>query len=138
MGDGFPSVEEGVRRVKCPVLVSVPSFHSLPLLSLSLSLNILCCTLLFTETCTNCTSLYTVQVLGVTSDVLFPVQQQRDMAELLRKTGASSHTQQHAALPGESCTHSLIELTAGACACMQVIRGHPITNSHPYLDMIPS
>ena len=46
MGDGFESLEEGVARVKCPVLV-----------------------------------------LGVTSDILFPVVQQREMADLLQKTG---------------------------------------------------
>ena len=46
MGDGFPSLEEGVARVQCPVLV-----------------------------------------LGVTSDILFPVQQQREMAEMLQKIG---------------------------------------------------
>ena len=28
-----------------------------------------------------------LQVLGVTSDVLFPVQQQRDMSNILRKSG---------------------------------------------------
>lgn len=46
MGDGFESLEEGVARVRCPVLV-----------------------------------------LGVTSDILFPVEQQREMANLLQKTG---------------------------------------------------
>ena len=48
MGDGFKTLEEGVARVTCPVLV-----------------------------------------LGVTSDVLFPVEQQREMAELLQKKGLS-------------------------------------------------
>ena len=46
MGDGCGSLEEGVARVQCPVLV-----------------------------------------LGVTSDILFPVQQQREMADVLKKTG---------------------------------------------------
>ena len=46
MGDGFGSLEEGVARVQCPVLV-----------------------------------------LGVTSDVLFPVEQQREMADMLKSTG---------------------------------------------------
>lgn len=46
MGDGFSSLEEGVARVHCPVLV-----------------------------------------LGVTSDILFPIEQQREMKELLQKTG---------------------------------------------------
>ena len=48
MGAGHPSIEEGVARVKAPVLV-----------------------------------------LGVNSDILFPVEQQREMAELLKKAGES-------------------------------------------------
>ena len=46
MGDRVGSLEEGVARVQCPVLV-----------------------------------------LGVTSDILFPVEQQRQMAEMLKNTG---------------------------------------------------
>ena len=46
MEDGSPSLLEGVKRVKCPVLV-----------------------------------------LGVTSDVLFPVEQQREMTSLLKESG---------------------------------------------------
>ena len=51
MGDGFGSLEEGVARVQCPVLV-----------------------------------------LGVTSDVLFPVEQQREMADMLKSTGKRGNT----------------------------------------------
>ena len=46
MGDQLASLEEGVARVQCPVLV-----------------------------------------LGVTSDILFPVEQQRQMADMLKDTG---------------------------------------------------
>lgn len=52
MGDGFGSLEEGVARVQCPVLV-----------------------------------------LGVTSDVLFPVEQQREMADMLKSTGKRGSTE---------------------------------------------
>lgn len=53
MGDGFPSLLDGVKRVKCPLLV-----------------------------------------LGVTSDILFPVSQQREMADLLKMAGEQiSHDQ---------------------------------------------
>ena len=51
MGDGFPSLLEGIARVHCPLLV-----------------------------------------LGVTSDVLFPVSQQREMATLLQEAGESHVT----------------------------------------------
>ncbi|CAI8039165.1 Serine O-succinyltransferase [Geodia barretti] len=51
MSNGYSSLEEGVQRVICPILV-----------------------------------------LGVTSDVLFPVQQQRDMSEVLQKSGNRNTT----------------------------------------------
>lgn len=51
MGDGFPSLQEGVARVQCPVLI-----------------------------------------LGVNSDILFPVEQQRLTAELLREGGNARTT----------------------------------------------
>ena len=35
-----------------------------------------------------------VLVLGVTSDILFPVEQQREMADLLKKSGEQTHVSQ--------------------------------------------
>lgn len=67
MSDGFSSLKEGVSRVTCPVLVS------------------------FLPTSTQCMNIPAMclpQVLGVTSDILFPVQQQREMSELLQKSGS--------------------------------------------------
>lgn len=51
MGDGFDSLLDGIKRVKCPVLI-----------------------------------------LGVTSDVLFPIEQQREMNALLKEAGTYMHT----------------------------------------------
>ncbi len=65
MGDGYDSVVDGLSRVKCPVLVGVPRsicVHIEP-------------------------HPYCPQVLGVTFDVLFPVDQQRHLAELLKQSG---------------------------------------------------
>ena len=49
MGEGFSSIEEGVSRVKCPILV-----------------------------------------IGTQTDMLIPCWQQKEMADLLRKTGTVS------------------------------------------------
>ena len=73
LGDGFESLIEGVAQIKCPTLVSVNT----KIIIINSYYNILL--LLF-------------KVLGVTSDILFPVTQQREMVELLQKSGIQSCT----------------------------------------------
>ena len=64
MSDGFSSLEEGASKVTSPVLVRHTHTHAHAPVS----------------------PMY-IQILGVTSDVLFPVQQQREMSKLLQKSG---------------------------------------------------
>ena len=66
MACGYPSLISGLNRIRCPVLVSA-------------------------LTCTGRKSripfLFFLKVLGVWSDILFPVRQQRELTEALKKSG---------------------------------------------------
>ena len=73
MGDGFDSVTQGLARVKCPTLVGC----------LKCSLCIDFVIIGFTDRLQCIFS----QVLGVTTDILFPIQQQRDLVEMLKESG---------------------------------------------------
>ena len=79
MGDGVGSLDEGVARVQCPVLI-----------------------------------------LGVTSDILFPVEQQREMAEKLKTTGQYTTMEFSLILNAK-------KLSVLIFFCFQLILGNPHT-----------